>query len=376
VKSKNVLMATAWLNVGLLVGCAEKPATQQSELRKPEKAKPQRTAAAGGPERTETPAKGSVPLIKSVTLKERFSLDTGVKREDKTPVGPTGTAISSDGKLALVMATEFAGNVQVWDLDKKAKMFQYDNRIGTALPVAISPNGKIGAYAAWHPAGIAVVDLATGKPIKRLQKKGDIPLGGLMVGLTFSPSGNLLVVASEKDIIGWDTNTWAERFDWEEKSDIAALSTFFDAGKKIASATEKGAVKVWDVAAGKSIHEFEAGFKDDKVKSLFVSSDGKQLGVGAKYSPFRILDATNGKLLREFAGDTGVHGSVRFLPDDRTVVYNGDWNIVIQDTVTGEVKKFAEGREARQSPVALTPDGHTLLSGHGDGKIRIWDLNW
>jgi WD40 repeat protein len=44
--------------------------------------------------------------------------------------------------------------------------------------------------------------------------------------------------------------------------------------------------------------------------------------------------------------------------------------------VTGEKKTFAVDPTTtiRRLPVAVTPDGSTLLSGEDDGKIRVWDL--
>src|SRR5262249_17815649 len=126
-----------------------------------------RTAQQGGSERTPSNQGSLLPT-------ERFSLDTGIKKDDGKPVGTTGIAVSPDGKLVLAMASvsqRNAGNVQVWDLENRKKLYQYDNPIGSMLPVAISPDGKLGAYASQFPAQIVLIDLTNGKEVRQLRKK-------------------------------------------------------------------------------------------------------------------------------------------------------------------------------------------------------------
>jgi hypothetical protein len=311
----------------------------------------------------------------SVPATERFSLDTGIKKDDGKPTGTTGISVSPDGKLALAMASvnqASAGNVQVWDLENRKKLYQYDNPIGSVLPVAISPDSKLGAYATQFPARIVLLDLTNGKEVRQLRKKDNTELNLYTLGLSFSPKGDLLVVASANEIIGWDPATGVERFVWKEIDNVSAMSGFYDDGKKIAVATNKGSVKIWDVATGQPVQTLIQG--GEKISKLFVSGDGKKLGVWISLGPVKIWDLTAGKFVNEFRGNEGIWFSVCFLPDNRTLVYNGNSFLVLQDTVTGEMKTFADSPETRHYPVAVTPDGSTLLSGHETGKIRVWDL--
>jgi hypothetical protein len=74
----------------------------------------------------------------------------------------------------------------------------------------------------------------------------------------------------------------------------------------------------------------------------------------------------------------GLWCSIRSLPDNRTIVYNGDWANYLQDTETGETKGFSvsEKTDVRRYPIALTPDGATLISGEQDAKLKVWDLTF
>jgi len=339
------------LGVFVFVGCASKPATQ--------------------PE-TETPpeTKGK----KAWEATERFSFDTGIRGLLGTPAGATGLAVSSDGKFVLAMATGKVGNVQVWDLSKRSKLHQYDRPNGYALPVAISPDNRVGAYPAGDgESSIVLLDLASGQELRRLQKKGEARLKNtLTYGLSFSSSGDLLVIANGDEIIGWNPVTGAERFVWNESGHISALSNLFDGGKKVAAGGSKGRVKVWNLDTGKVDQTLFEGGKEP-VELLCVSPDGKRLAAYEQFGPIRVWNLTTGELAKELKGRPGMWSAMRFLPDSRTLVYNSSSALVLLDTETGKEEEFGESR-VRQYPVAVTPDGLTLVSGSEDAKIRVWDL--
>jgi WD40 repeat protein len=309
----------------------------------------------------------------SFEVKERFKLDTGIRNDDGKPTGTTGIAVSADGRVALVMGTAKTGNVQVWDLEIRKKLYQYDNPVGSVLPVAISPDGKLGAFPTQTNPCIVLIDLTNGKEVRRLRKKRGGPLSFFMHGLAFTPKGDLVIVTSDEQIIGWDAATGEERFVWTETATVSALSGFFDDGNKIASGTEKGSIKIWDISTNKPAQTLVENGKE-KIRNLFVSRDGKRLGTHESFGPITTWDLATGKVVNECRGDLGVWCSIFFLPGDRFVVYNGDWALFLQDTVTGAKKNFAERKDVRHCPVAVTPDGGMLVFGEDDAMISVWDL--
>jgi WD40 repeat protein len=334
-----------------------------------------RPSAPGAATPTGLGPKGEGPssALPSIDAKERFSLDTGVKGHDGKPEGMTGIAVSADGKVALAMGTARAGNVQVWDLENRKKLYQYDSDCGSVLPVAISPDSKLGAYFSQQLDSIVLIDLSNGKEVRRLRKKGDVPLSFFTTGLAFSPKGDLVIVGYKDEIIGWDPTTGDEQFVLKEAAEVTALTGFFGEGKKIAAGTEKGTIKVWDTSTGNVVQTLVGGGKD-KIAHLVVSGDGKRLGGWALLGPIKIWDLTSGKLEKELPGDTGLFPSMWFLPDNRTVVYITSWELVLQDIATGKKKTFGASKFWHY-PVAVTPDGSTLLSSEEkSATIRVWDL--
>jgi WD40 repeat protein len=182
-------------------------------------------------------------------------------------------AVSADGKILVGQVSGGAGQLQIWDLDKRKRLHAFKNPDGTTLPVALSPDAKVAAYATmnrWN--NIVLRDVATGKELRQLSKK-DRPLSDAFRGLAFSSDGGLIIVGSDNEILGWDPRSGEPRFSWKVDGKIFAMSEPFHDGKHVACGFEKGRVAIWDITTGKPALTLPA--KDDfNVEAITVSRDG------------------------------------------------------------------------------------------------------
>ena len=160
-------------------------------------------------------------------------------------------SFSGDGKMLAVGSTP--GHVDVWDIEKRTKLFSLDG--GTT--VALSPDGRLLAK---DGNGIEICDAATGKLIRRIpwsittstpgvqrmikklefnaagsqlevSSNGENDLvfgvssGQLVATLTstqqgqFSRDGTVFVGGNGKHLIAWSTN------DWSKVSDVAPTTS-------------------------------------------------------------------------------------------------------------------------------------------------------
>ncbi|HYT91215.1 MAG TPA: hypothetical protein VEL76_21050 [Gemmataceae bacterium] len=308
------------------------------------------------------------------SVKSLFTLDTGMMDVwGKKKIGPTSMALSPDGKLLLAMGLTKTGNVQVWDLDKQQKLHQFDDQSGTTrLPVAISPDGKTGAYFRLRKGGkIVLIDLLSGKEVRTIQDKKR-RLDSSLTGMQFSPGGDLLIMACQMEIIGWDPATGNERFTWQDGARIRALSRFFEDGKKIASLNETATIKVWDVATGKPLQTVNDGNRT-LGEFLAVSGDGKYL-VSRGTQPIKFWDLPAGKVHKEVVEVQGIYPSIVILPDHRTVVWTKPGGLLLYDLVSGTKKQEVNAHEGHVQCLAVKSDGSLLLSSGEDAQIKGWKL--
>jgi WD40 repeat protein len=310
-------------------------------------------------------------------VKPLFSLDTGLMdywRKKKS--GPTSMAVSPDGKFLLTMAMAPTGNVQVWDLDKQQRLYQLDDDSGTTrLPVAISPDGKMGAYMRLRKndkPGVVLIDLPSGKEVRFIDGKKR-RLHSAVNSLRFSPKGDLLVLANNQEIIGWDPATGNERFLWRDDARVNVLSQLFEDGKKIASMNEQATIKVWDVATGKPLQTLSVGNQtyDD---TLAVSSDGKFL-VSHGAQPFKFWDLPARTVVKEITESHGTYTNILVLPDNRTVVWNTKNAMVLYDLASGAKKQEVKAHEDNLLSLAVKADGSLLISAGDDALIKGWKVS-
>jgi WD40 repeat protein len=282
--------------------------------------------------------------------------------------GTSSVAVSDDGRLVITHGYGQAKNIQIWEAQKQQKLQEFDCRSIGFLPVAVSPDGRTAAYCS-YTIGISLREIATGKELRQLLPSG---LKGLS-DLRFSPKGDLLLVAGSQSIVGWDPATGAKLVDWPaDKADITALSNFFDEGKKIASGSEDGTVKIREVATGKILQTLSGG-KKFAVCSLAATADGQTL-VSGSLSSIQVWDVALGTVRKTIEGASALP-PLCLIPKGKAIVYPDNQNNLIVDYLEMDGQRHVlQGHTKRVKSLALTPDGTTLVSGSDDKTIKVWDL--
>jgi WD40 repeat protein/serine/threonine protein kinase len=139
-------------------------------------------------------------------------------------------------------------------------------------------------------------------------------------------------------------------------------------GKTLASASNDGSVRIWDVAARRAIVklEHEAG-----VTSLAFSPSGKILTTAIDDGRVVLWDVAAWRKLATFT-QSGPK-QVAFSPDSRTLASTGAGSLKLWD-VTTRAATLLGSSGADWNCVAFSPDGRTLAAGDDDTNVRFWDL--
>ena len=139
-------------------------------------------------------------------------------------------------------------------------------------------------------------------------------------------------------------------------------------GKQIASSSEDGIVRVWDVSTGES-RTFDAsnGIVKEWTYPVAFSPDGTKL-----VSDTTLINLSTGSFTPKHFGTAS---SIAFSADGRFLASGfNNANFLIRDASTDQTIAQLVGHTRDVSSVGFFPDGKQIMSASGDGTIRVWDI--
>ncbi len=186
----------------------------------------------------------------------------------------------------------------------------------------------------------------------------------------FSPNGKVVASGSDDNTMRlWDVAAGKTLSTLSYASSIVSMA-FSPDGTTIASGLDDGNVLLSDVATGKPITTLQ-GHTDD-VRSVAFSPDGSTLASGSYDNTVKLWNIFSGKTISTLVGHTKGVTSVLFAPDGK-VLASRSWDNTVRlwDTVAG-TRLATLPHPNTVSSVSFSADGSTLASGSSDGNVRLW----
>lgn len=191
----------------------------------------------------------------------------------------------------------------------------YSNRLSK---VALTPDGKHLLYRLQAETVFRVVDVATGKELRQIDRSGASGFN--------SSSGGRAVVSPN--------------------------------GRFVFDCTDGGSILVWGLASGKLLREFTS--PAGQVSHLCLSADGK-LVAGAYGSVVLLWDVQTGKPLHAVGGHQSAPTRLLFSPDGKGLVSVGSSTLRRWDTASGREVEVQRNLGAHtMNYLSLSRDGTTL----------------
>jgi WD40 repeat protein len=283
-------------------------------------------------------------------------------------------AFSPDGKT-LAASRSDSHALSFWEVASGKKRWADTGHLGLVAGIAVSPDCKLLATAAWEKNysrrnTVHLWDPAMGKEIGTVGT--DL---GFVGGLAFSPDGLLLAAGNEDGTIRlWDPAARSEVRRLTGHKDMVEWIGFTADGKTLASlGYHDRTIRLWDVAAGKELRQFP-GNQTGPGGGIVLAPDGKTIVQGGESQPSLALwDAATGKAVQRFGDPSGVTALAQ-SPDGRTLASGGRDGVRLWGMATGkEVGRLADPNDWI-GMLVFSPDGRTLASGSGDGIVRLWEI--
>jgi WD40 repeat protein len=158
-------------------------------------------------------------------------------------------------------------------------------------------------------------------------------------------------------------------------TDTVSCTAFSLDGKKIASGSKGGTIRVWGAQTGNHLLG-PLEIHTEWVKCVTFSPNGTQIASGSSDSSILVWNAVTGKVIAgPFRGHTSYIVSLCFSPDGQKIA-SASWDktIRIWNARTGTLLAGPlRGHTQELTSVAFSGDGKKIASGSHDKTIRVWD---
>lgn len=247
--------------------------------------------------------------------------------------------------------------------DAAVSIDAHDNLVSD---VAYSPDGQLILSVSWD-GRIGIWKSKDGKAVR------DISPGYFITSVSVSADGNKIASgANDRAIRVFQAEDGKQIRQLGGHTGLVLCVTFSHRGDRIASACDRGELRVWDCMTGESLIAVKIR---GPITSVEFSPDDRLLVTGGWDKTARIWSAETGEQLRTLEGHEGAVIEVAFSPDGRKIATaNSDRTVKLWSAETGQELHTYEGHTGSVQCVDFSPDGRWLVSGDADGIIRIWSV--
>jgi WD40 repeat protein len=287
-----------------------------------------------------------------------------------SPSSIWGSAFSPDHKILAVPIRTEIGLLDMATGKELRRLRDPGDYLKSSL--CFSPDGKQLAATVTRDRLLLIWDVASGNLIRQIRTGSAVPpLGGFggrgprsTSGLAFSPDGQTIACLDGPAILLFDTRTGTQRNDfsghWSPIRELYCTGN----GAEIWTHAADGSIVRWDPRSGRQVGKFESLGRS--LDTAF-SPDGRWAAVSDPNSALRVVDLASGK--DEFsiapAGGGGVIGflSAEFAPDSRTLAVTDPNILAVQlyDVASGKP------RLELRLPDPRNPDPDNF----GGGRLRM-----
>jgi WD40 repeat protein len=294
-----------------------------------------------------------------------------------------GMACSPD---ETILATSYwGGQIVLWDTRNWDQVSTLSHQDKSVSSLVFSPDGFILAssyYAKdpYSPQDVDLWDVRSGEFLRDLQRHSDS-----INDLAFSPDGTTIASASDDGaVIVWNTEDGlilkeilAGEVNPTMKTVVKSIS-FHPQGDRIAACYGDGTVILWDIASGERNLELPGDTWDC---ALTFSPDGETLAASSEVGVVNLFNTGSGEKLGVLALSLDetttweIAKQLAYSPDGSLLAVGmSDGRIILFETFKGERLRVLNGHTMYVTALAFSQNGRRLISGSDDGTVLFWNI--